>query len=125
MSLLSFSDIAANRVHFRDIHVDKWKGDVRIGRLAVRDRLGLMVLLEHTERDETGKIIDDADAVEFSVWLISKSITDADGELAFDSDEGRDFLRAEDIDVLNQLANEAIEINGFASNGELEEAKKK
>lgn len=48
-------------------------------------------------------------------WLLSKAITDADGQHFLDSDEGRQRLEEIDYQTYNTLVSEVCRINGYAA----------
>ena len=84
-----------------------------------------MELLERiADKTDEGGNIPIATALDEYVWAISKSVAADDGSRVFDSDDGREFLFGERLDVLQQVFQAVAEWNLGNLDAELETAKK-
>lgn len=105
---LSFDDIQARRPRpaHRDLYVEKLGGEVRIRRLSTPKKVDVLQLVQRIERDDKGDCLDLAGALEAMVEVVALSVEE------LDTDQGREFLRAEDLDVLTYLFEESLVFNG-------------
>ena len=118
----TLEQLKADRWQTVETEVVDWGGTVTIGRLSPRDRVELLERI-NGKMGEDG-VVPIGVALDEYVWAISKTVQSPSGEPVFDSDEGREFLYGERLDVLTQAFQCVVEFNLGNMEEELETAKK-
>ncbi len=99
--------------HSQPLPVPEWQTTVRVCRLTVAQKVALNDQFASKPRTAEGMLTTEA-ATEFATELLAMTLCDAETlNLLFHSPEGRAYLAVEDIDVIQPLADAAIEHNGF------------
>lgn len=104
---------------FRIVNVPAWKGQIRLNKLSARELMPIVALQEDFSKDDKGNLLDDAEAIQFSIHLLSKMIADESGKLQFDSDKGRKQLEYE-FAAITGITADATDLCGLS-----EDTKKK
>ena len=118
----TLAELVAERQTTPEVEVIDWGGPVRLAKLPARERLELLERIGGKADAEGNLPI--AVALDEYVWAISKSVQGDDGGLVFDSDEGREFLYGERLDVLQGVFQEVANFNIGEMSAEMESAKK-
>lgn len=96
----------------RDVTTQRGR-QVRLQRLDLPQKMRILRLLESLPTDDDGALATQDDAIRFGLELLAIAIVDADGAATFDSARGREVLGRFHIDDLNQLIEEANDLNGL------------
>lgn len=115
--LASFSDLRARRTPYVEQPVPVWGATVFIWKLSALERLEVTEAFEACERDEHNRMKHRKDAVDFGVDVLARAVRNADGERLFDTPEGRQFLAAEELDVIQALVDCTLSVNGLSGTG--------
>jgi len=105
---------------FRIVPVPSWGGNVRLNKPNALTLMPVISRQDKFDKDDTGKFLNDEEAIEFATSLLSVMIADEDGALQFNSDDGRDRLKRE-FGAIQTLLEDAIELCGIGE----KQAKKK
>ena len=118
----TLSELIAERQTTTEVEVIDWGGPVQLAKLPARQRLELLERIGGKADGDGNLPI--AVALDEYVWAISKSVQSEAGCLVFDSDEGREFLYGERLDVLQNVFQEVANFNIGEMSAEMEAAKK-
>ena len=118
----SLAELISERQHTTEIQVTDWGGAVQLAKLPPRERVELLERI--ADKTDEGGNIPIATALDEYVWAISKSVAADEGSRGCDSDDGREFLVGERLDVLQQVFQAVAEWNLGNLDAELETAKK-
>lgn len=113
---LSFEEVkkaAAAAEATVDVEVEHWGGSVRLAKLGAVAGVSIGQRYDAAAKDAHGYPSEDRELVEFYVLLVSHSIVEADGKRRFTSEEGRDLLRRQPIEVLRTIGQAALKLNGY------------
>ena len=118
----TLADLRAARQSTIEIEVPDWGGPVQLAKMPARMRIELLERI--SEKTDGEGNIPISIAIDEYVWAVSKSVEGEVGGLVFDSDEGREFLYGERLDVLSRVFQGVVDFNIGQMGAELELAKK-
>lgn len=93
-------------------------GTFRLQLLDARDKLALIALIAGLERGEDGELIDQGEAFDFGVELLSRAIVDESGRQCFATEAGRRTLERLPLAAMQELVGVATEMNGLGPGGD-------
>ncbi len=123
---LTFEQLKASKPMSVTVEVPDWGGQVTLKKWSAMDKLRFLEYQEKFEKNADNQIVHTKDAMDASAEMLAMSIIDIEGNLAFDSDDAREFLRTEDPRIVQPLVDAVITLNrlGVTLEGDLDSAKK-
>ena len=110
MSFIDFQQMQAEQEQFRIIEVKAWGGgEIRLNRLSAAECINLINLQDDIEENENGKVKHPAKNVDWAVDVCSRLIANEEGELQYNTPEGRRYLSLE-YAALNEILPQALEV---------------
>ena len=110
MSFIDFRQLQAEQEQYRIIEVKAWGGgEIRLNRLSAAECIALINLQDDIPDNENGRVKDPTKNVDWAVDVCSRLIANEDGELQYNTPEGRRYLSLE-YAALNEILPQALEV---------------